>query len=96
MYNFTEDECGPVHITVGDGGNYEGPSNEPWFEPQPHWSAFRQASFGVAQLEFDGTDEAVWTWNRQACVQKESPMLNVWSNIDDAAYFVPVGDANGS
>ncbi|DBA81199.1 TPA: hypothetical protein ACH3X2_007015 [Trebouxia sp. C0005] len=24
VYNFTVDECGPVHITMGDGGNIEG------------------------------------------------------------------------
>lgn len=23
MYNYTLDECGPLHITVGDGGNHE-------------------------------------------------------------------------
>jgi len=24
MQNFTVDQCGPVHITMGDGGNIEG------------------------------------------------------------------------
>jgi len=44
-------EGGTVHIVVGDGGNYEGPAlyegHPPgWRQPQPLWSAFREASYG--------------------------------------------------
>ena len=47
--NNAVDPCGPTHITIGDGGNYEGPYT-PWRNPVPVWSAFREASFGVAGL----------------------------------------------
>ena len=40
-----------MHLVVGDGGNYEGPAiyeGHPsgWRQPQPEWSAFREASYG--------------------------------------------------
>ena len=31
MQNFTVNECGPVHLTMGDGGNIEGLSASPFF-----------------------------------------------------------------
>ena len=58
------DACdgGIVHITIGDGGNREGPAL-PWRDPQPSWSAFREASFGFGVLELDG-HSARWEWYR--------------------------------
>ena len=41
--------CGPVHLTLGDGGNREG-ATLPWRYPPPRWSAFREGTFGVAGL----------------------------------------------
>ncbi|KAF9626377.1 hypothetical protein IFM89_032793 [Coptis chinensis] len=40
----------PVYITIGDGGNIEGLANK-FTEPQPSYSAYREASFGHAMLE---------------------------------------------
>ena len=36
MQNFTVNECGPVHITMGDGGNIEGLSKLPFFNSPMH------------------------------------------------------------
>jgi acid phosphatase type 7 len=66
VYNNALDECGPVHMTIGDGGNYEG-TYVPWLVPQPSWSAFRESSFGVAGLEFLNDTTASYSWHRHAC-----------------------------
>uniref|UniRef100_A0A7C9FPI3 Purple acid phosphatase n=1 Tax=Opuntia streptacantha TaxID=393608 RepID=A0A7C9FPI3_OPUST len=51
-YNVTNGECSPrsdpaapVYITIGDGGNLEGLVYE-MTQPQPDYSAYREASFG--------------------------------------------------
>jgi hypothetical protein len=41
--------CGPIHLTLGDGGNREGAAL-PWRYPPPSWSAFREGTFGVGGL----------------------------------------------
>ena len=43
------DPCAPEHIIIGDGGNHEG-SELNWF-PQPEWSAYRESSFGIGELD---------------------------------------------
>ena len=68
-------EGGTVHIVVGDGGNYEGPAlyegHPPgWRQPQPLWSAFREASYGP------GTGGGLQTWSDMAT--KRQPLL-VWA-----------------
>jgi 3',5'-cyclic AMP phosphodiesterase CpdA len=92
--NFTLDECGPMHVVVGDGGNYEGPAL-PWHDEQPEWSAFREASYGTARLEIQSSTKAVFKWTRQACVRRKSGMFNVWSHENDATYYVPQGGGGG-
>ena len=49
VYNGCRDECGPVYLNLGNGGNYEG-AYVPWLEPQPEFSAFRASGFGPATL----------------------------------------------
>jgi hypothetical protein len=49
VYNNTVNTCGITHLVLGDGGNYEN-AYVPWITPQAPWSAFREASFGVASL----------------------------------------------
>jgi hypothetical protein len=55
VYKFQLDPCGPVHITIGDGGNIEGvrgalPMALRWvqwprlacmYQPQPPWECLR-------------------------------------------------------
>ncbi|CAM8965795.1 unnamed protein product [Rhodiola kirilowii] len=49
VFNDRADNCGPVHITIGDGGNREGLATK-YMDPQPSISLFREASFGHGEL----------------------------------------------
>ncbi|XP_010489510.1 PREDICTED: purple acid phosphatase 5-like [Camelina sativa] len=69
-YNITDgmstpvkDQSAPVYITIGDGGNIEGIANS-YTDPQPSYSAFREASFGHAMLEIKNRTHAHYTWHR--------------------------------
>jgi hypothetical protein len=72
VFNETLDECAPVYLVIGDGGNYEGEA-DPWKEypdlpnKAPIWSAFREASFGIGKLDIHNATHAFFTWNRHAC-----------------------------
>nr|ABV89755.1 purple acid phosphatase 12 protein family isoform 6 [Brassica napus]ABV89756.1 purple acid phosphatase 12 protein family isoform 6 [Brassica napus] len=57
------DESAPVYITIGDGGNAEGLLTE-MMEPQPSYSAFREASFGHGLLDIKNRTHAYFSWNR--------------------------------
>ncbi|XP_028778246.1 bifunctional purple acid phosphatase 26-like [Neltuma alba] len=57
------DKAAPVYITVGDGGNQEGLAAR-FLEPQPEYSAFREASFGHSTLEIMNRTHAMYHWNR--------------------------------
>ncbi|XP_071721295.1 probable purple acid phosphatase 20 [Rutidosis leptorrhynchoides] len=63
VYNQKANKCGPVHITIGDGGNLHGLSSE-YKEPQPATSAFREASFGHGRFEVVNASHAKWSWHR--------------------------------
>ncbi|KAL9831386.1 Purple acid phosphatase 19 [Arabidopsis thaliana] len=70
QYNITDgmstpvkDQNTPVYITIGDGGNIEGIANN-FIDPQPSYSAFREASFGHAILEIKNRTHAHYTWHR--------------------------------
>lgn len=57
------DESAPVYITVGDGGNQEGLAGR-FRDPQPDYSAFREASYGHSTLEIKNRTHALYHWNR--------------------------------
>ncbi|KAL4397842.1 hypothetical protein HN51_002376 [Arachis hypogaea] len=57
------DKSAPIYITVGDGGNQEGLASR-FTEPQPQYSAFREASYGHSTLEIMNRTHAVYHWNR--------------------------------
>lgn len=42
-------ECGPMYINIGDGGNREGLND--FLDPQPEWSAVREPSYGHGATE---------------------------------------------
>ncbi|XP_062117573.1 probable purple acid phosphatase 20 [Humulus lupulus] len=63
VYNDKADKCGPIYITIGDGGNREGLATK-YIDPKPEISIFREASFGHGQLEFLNGSHAHWTWHR--------------------------------
>ncbi|XP_002534135.2 purple acid phosphatase 5 [Ricinus communis] len=58
-----KDSSAPIYITIGDGGNIEGLADS-FTEPQPSYSAFREASFGHAILEIKNRSHACYTWHR--------------------------------
>ena len=43
-YRGEPNECGPMYINIGDGGNREGLND--FLDPQPEWSAVREPSYG--------------------------------------------------
>jgi hypothetical protein len=53
----------PVQLTVGDGGNKEGPAC-PWNLTSPAWSKFREFSFGHGLLSLVNATHARWEWHR--------------------------------
>ncbi|MQL83088.1 hypothetical protein Taro_015583 [Colocasia esculenta] len=57
------DKSAPVYITVGDGGNQEGLAGR-FSDPQPEYSAFREASYGHSTLELRNRTHAFYHWNR--------------------------------
>lgn len=63
VYKDKADNCGPVHITIGDGGNREGLATK-YMEPKPEISMFREASFGHGEFEVVNATHALWTWHR--------------------------------
>jgi hypothetical protein len=62
VYRGERDECAPMHVTIGDGGNREGLAAE--YGRQPGWSAYREASFGHAALEMLNATHARFSWHR--------------------------------
>ncbi|XP_031269141.1 purple acid phosphatase 2-like [Pistacia vera] len=69
-YNITNGDCtpisnpsAPVYITVGDGGNCEGLVTQ-MTQPQPRYSAYREASFGHGTLDIKNRTHAHFSWNR--------------------------------
>ncbi|GKB90105.1 probable purple acid phosphatase 20 [Tanacetum coccineum] len=71
VYKQKADKCGPVHITIGDGGNREGLASK-YKDPQPIISLFREASFGHAHLQVVNASHAQWTWHRNDNAQPDS------------------------
>lgn len=57
------DEAAPLYLTVGDGGNQEGLAGK-FRDPQPDYSAFREASYGHSTLEIMNRTHAMYHWNR--------------------------------
>ncbi|KAI3868772.1 hypothetical protein MKW98_008857 [Papaver atlanticum] len=75
VYTDKADNCGPVHITIGDGGNLEGLASN--YMDKTSISVFREASFGHGRLEVENETHASWSWNRN---QDDQPVSadTVW------------------
>ena len=80
VYNFNaSDPCGAVHLVLGDAGNREGAYNNYVATningtasdvTDGGFSAFREASFGVAGLNILNETHAYYSWHRHTCDQK--------------------------
>ncbi|EPS59886.1 hypothetical protein M569_14917, partial [Genlisea aurea] len=84
VYNGDPNPCGPVHVTIGDGGNREGLASQ-FKATQPKWSAFREASFGHGEFSIVNETHAFWSWHRN---DDDEPVMSdqVWiSSLSSAA-----------
>jgi len=72
VYDWEVNECGPMHLNLGDGGNREG-AYVPWDPSQPSWSAFRESSFGVGRLDIHNGTHLKYLWRRHACWDHDFP-----------------------
>ena len=86
VYDWNVNECGPRHIVIGDGGNYEGPYGGGWRDPQPQWSAFREGSFGAGRLVIVNETTATWAWHRTTCVEAGG------TTVFNETWYAPTGD----
>ncbi|XP_019165535.1 PREDICTED: purple acid phosphatase 2 [Ipomoea nil] len=94
-YNIVNGECtpvrdqsAPVYITIGDGGNLEGLATN-MTEPQPEYSAFREASFGHATLDIKNRTHAYYSWHRNQdgyAVEADTMWVSnrFWHPVDDS------------
>ncbi|KAG6640553.1 purple acid phosphatase 22-like isoform X1 [Carya illinoinensis] len=63
IYRNEHNPCGPVYITIGDGGNREGLALE-YLEPASPLSLYREPSFGHGRLRILNETHAYWSWHR--------------------------------
>ncbi|KAH0971615.1 hypothetical protein GBA52_023771 [Prunus armeniaca] len=63
IYNNEADPCGPVYMTIGDGGNREGLALT-FEEPASPLSLYREPSFGHGRLRILNETHAFWGWHR--------------------------------
>ncbi|XP_028792375.1 purple acid phosphatase [Neltuma alba] len=88
-----KDQSAPVYITIGDGGNLEGLATN-MTEPQPEYSAYREASFGHAIFDIKNRTHAHYSWHRNQdgySVEADSMwFLNrFWHPVDDSTSHPP-------
>lgn len=62
VYHNRLDSCGPAHINIGDGGNWEGLDTK--YLRQPKFSAYREPTFGHGMLTIHNATQATWEWYR--------------------------------
>ncbi|XXG73063.1 hypothetical protein AAC387_Pa07g2043 [Persea americana] len=63
VYDNSANPCGPIHVTIGDGGNREGLALK-FKKPTSPLSMFHEASFGHGRLTVLNQTHAHWTWHR--------------------------------
>lgn len=83
VYHNRRDECGPAHINIGDGGNWEGLDTK--YLRQPKWSVFREPTFGHGMFTVANSTHAHWEWHRNS----EGNMVS-----GDELWFVRNTDCN--
>ncbi|XP_059306068.1 probable purple acid phosphatase 20 [Lycium ferocissimum] len=63
VYKDKANNCGPIYITIGDGGNREGLASK-YLDPKPEISIFREASFGHGEFDVVNATHAQWSWHK--------------------------------
>ncbi|XP_075490856.1 LOW QUALITY PROTEIN: purple acid phosphatase 22-like [Primulina tabacum] len=63
VYDNKADPCGPMHVTIGDGGNKEGLAML-FRSPSPSISLYHEPSFGHGRLRVHNSTHAHWSWHR--------------------------------
>ncbi|KAL2345212.1 hypothetical protein Fmac_006497 [Flemingia macrophylla] len=63
IYDNKADSCGPMYVTIGDGGNREGLALTFKNPPSP-LSLYRESSFGHGRLRILNETHAHWSWHR--------------------------------
>ncbi|KAK7345357.1 hypothetical protein VNO77_15960 [Canavalia gladiata] len=63
IYDNKADSCGPLYVTIGDGGNREGLALSFKKPPSP-LSLYREPSFGHGRLRIVNETHAHWSWHR--------------------------------
>ncbi|KAK7396673.1 hypothetical protein VNO78_17830 [Psophocarpus tetragonolobus] len=63
IYNNKADSCGPMYVTIGDGGNREGLALT-FKNPRSPLSLYREPSFGHGRLRIVNETHAYWSWHR--------------------------------
>ncbi|XP_061338990.1 purple acid phosphatase 22-like [Gastrolobium bilobum] len=63
VYDNEADSCGPMYVTIGDGGNREGLALTFKKPPSP-LSVYREPSFGHGRLRIVNETHAHWSWHR--------------------------------
>ncbi|KAJ3670631.1 hypothetical protein LUZ60_008057 [Juncus effusus] len=93
VYNNTANTCGPVHITIGDGGNREGLALD--FNKNhknANLSLFHEASFGHGRLHVVDQKKAHWSWHRNDdstdTIRDELWLENLASSVDCGADII--------
>ena len=95
--------AGPVYVNVGDGGNYEKLA-ETWMDPQPDWSAVRDADYyGYGLFRVFNASCAEWDWRPNPEGSERRPgggNFNNGTSVDrflvSRNYAVPPGGALGN
>ena len=85
LFSDKRDPCGPTYLNLGDGGNREG-AYTPWLE-QPLWSAFREASFGVAKLVIHNQTHSHFKWDRHSC-EADKPGMRLGERMHETVTSV--------
>ncbi|KAJ0010299.1 hypothetical protein Pint_34769 [Pistacia integerrima] len=93
-YNITNGDCTPVrdesapaYIIIGDGGNQEGFATN-MTEPQPDYSAYREASYGHDIFDIQNRTHAYFSWHRNQdgyAVEADQKWFfnRYWNQVDD-------------
>ncbi|KAL2249775.1 purple acid phosphatase 2-like isoform X1 [Sesamum indicum] len=86
------DDSAPVYITIGDGGNQEGLVKE-MTQPQPEYSAYREASYGHGIFDIKNSTHAYFGWHRNQdgfAVEADSLWFvnRYWKSIEETSVAV--------